>query len=78
MKKYKNIFLWAPKMGKLVFDLVNQKENKCVLFFLYFLASNKRKEDNPPLAQAYKMFVTKICFAHFRVTVKVFKGPAPS
>ena len=41
------IFSWAPKLGKLVFDLV--KEN-VVDFpsFPSFLASNKPKENIPP------------------------------
>ena len=45
------------------------------------LSSYKPKEDigtGTPTAQASKVFVYKFLCARFRVTVNIFRGPAPS
>ena len=59
-------------MGKLVFDQVKGKKK---FDFLFFLASNK--SNKPRGAGLQNVCKQNVC-AHFRVTVKIFRGPASS
>ena len=55
-----------------------QKENLNLKMFSLFLASTKPKEDIPPPGAGLKHVCKTFLFAHFRVTVKIFRGHAPS